>query len=468
MTVGLRLTGRQHQVLRQHLFPGDGLEAVAIALCGRRRGSQGASDLSVHRIVCVPHRDSTRRRDRVTWPTAAVAPLIEEAMQRDMAIAKFHSHPDGSRAFSPLDDASDQRFFDSVFGWTDSPEPHAALVMLPHGEIFGRAMLASGGSVPLARVGVGGDDLHFWYGRQRECASVVGADADSFSLRTMQAFGAGTVARLARISAAVVGCSGTGSIVAEFLVRLGIGRLVLVDHDSVEGKNLSRIVNATKADADARRPKAEVLSLALSRIGLPTRIEPIVANLVSRDGVEAVSSCDIAFGCMDGAEGRHVLNRLAACYLLPYFDMGVHLEADGQGGVSQVCAAVNYVQPDGPTLLSRGVYTMARVEAEALRRVSPDLYEQRLKEGYIRGVPEDRPAVISVNGLAASLAVNEFLARLHPYRLDPNGGFARVTMSLSHGVLVSEPEGTPDATFGALLGRGDTEPLLQMPELSRP
>lgn len=463
MTIGLRLTGRQHQVLRQHLFPGDGLEAVAIALCGRRRGSRGVSDLSVHRIACVPHRDSTRRRDRVTWPTAAVGALIEEAMRRDMAIAKFHSHPDGLRAFSSLDDASDRRFFDSVFGWTDSPDPHAALVMLPDGELFGRAILDSGGSVPLERVGVIGDDLSFWYGQR---APLTGADTDSFSLRTRQAFGAGTVARLARISAAVVGCSGTGSIVAEFLVRLGVGRLVLVDHDAVEEKNLNRIVNATGADADGRRPKAEVLCLALSNIGLATRIEPLVANLVSRAAVEAVSSCDVAFGCMDSAEGRHVLNRLAACYLLPYFDMGVRLEADGQGGVSQVCAAVNYVQPDGPSLLSRGVYTLARVEAEALRRVSPDQYEQQLKEGYIRGVPEDRPAVISVNGLAASLAVNEFLARLHPYRVDPNGGFARVTMSLSHGLLMAEPEGMPDATFGALLGRGDLEPLLQMPELS--
>ncbi len=383
-----------------------------------------------------------------------------------MAVVKFHSHPDGLRAFSALDDASDRKVFDSVFGWTDSPEPHASLVMLPDGELFGRAVLASGGSAPLERVSVAGDDLVFWHRAQGEDATSTNSDADSFSLRTMQAFGAGTVRRLARISAAVVGCSGTGSIVAEFLVRLGIGRLVLVDPDVVEGKNLNRILNATKADANARRAKASVLGVALSAIGLGTRVEPIVANLVSRVAVEAVSSCDVVFGCMDGTEGRHVLNRLAACYLIPYFDMGVRLEADGQGGVSQVCAAVNYVQPDGATLLSRGVYTMAQVEAEALRRVSPDQYQERLKEGYIRGVPEDRPAVITVNALAASLAVNEFLARVHPYRLDPNRDFARVAMSLSHGFLASEAEGTPDATFASVLGRGDMKPLLQMPELS--
>jgi hypothetical protein len=37
-----------------------------------------------------------------------------------------------------------------------------------------------------------------------------------------------------------------------------------------------------------------------------------------------------------------------------------------------------------------------------------------LEEGYIRGVAEDRPAVIQLNSLIANLAVNELLARLHP------------------------------------------------------
>ena len=48
------------------------------------------------------------------------------------------------------------------------------------------------------------------------------------------------------MSIAVVGCSGTGSPVIEQLARLGVGRLVLVDPDRVEEKNLNRIVNATR------------------------------------------------------------------------------------------------------------------------------------------------------------------------------------------------------------------------------
>lgn len=38
MNVKLRMSGRQHAALRAHLYPGDGQEAVAFAVCGRRRG----------------------------------------------------------------------------------------------------------------------------------------------------------------------------------------------------------------------------------------------------------------------------------------------------------------------------------------------------------------------------------------------------------------------------------------------
>jgi hypothetical protein len=385
-----------------------------------------------------------------------------------MALLKLHSHPDGQQRFSQTDDASDRDLFASVFGWIDRAAAHASAVMVPDGMIFGRAVLPTGEMVPLDVVCVAGDDLAFWHARLEGAGREEFPSEDHFSVRTKQAFGGGTVDRLGRLSAGVVGCSGTGSIVAELLARLGIGRLLLVDPDVVEGKNLSRILNATRADADARRPKVQVVGTALSKIGLGTQVNIVPAHLSTPEAIRAVASCDVVFGCMDSVEGRHVLNRLAAFYLLPYFDVGVRIDADGQGGVSQLCAAVNYVQPDGSSLLSRGVYTMDDVCAEAIKRTNPQEYASRRSEGYLRGVREDRPAVISVNALAASHAVNEFLARLHPYRLDPNREFARVAVSLTGSFMLTEPEGAPENAFAAFVGRADTDPLLQMPELSGP
>jgi hypothetical protein len=169
---------------------------------------------------------------------------------------------------------------------------------------------------------------------------------------------------------------------------------------------------------------------------------------------------------MDGAEGRHALNRLSAFYLVPYIDVGVRLDADRRGGIDQVCGSVHYLQPDGSTLLDRQVYTMEDVRAEGMRRTSPEMYERQIKEGYIKGVAVDRPAVISVNMLLASLAVNELLARIHPYRLDANAEFALQTVSLSQGEYYKDVDMNPGQMFARHVGRGDTKLLLEMPELS--
>jgi hypothetical protein len=109
---------------------------------------------------------------------------------------------------------------------------------------------------------------------------------------------------------------------------------------------------------------------------------------------------------------------------------------------------------------------MARVEAEEIRRTDPALYRRQVTEGYLRGVEEDRPAVISINMFFAALAVNDFLARLHPYRNQPNSAYAYVGGNLSEMQLFSEMEAAPCTVLQRHVGRGDAKPLLERPVLS--
>src|ERR1035437_6081003 len=100
MNVILRLTEKQHTDLKGHLFPGDGREAVAVALCGRRPG-QGRHCLLVRRIEPIPHAEcKLRKPDLLTWRTERLVPLMQEAEKRNMAILKIHSHPTGVPFFS--------------------------------------------------------------------------------------------------------------------------------------------------------------------------------------------------------------------------------------------------------------------------------------------------------------------------------------------------------------------------------
>lgn len=461
MRVKLRLTQKDHRALMAHLLPGDGLEAVAVALCGRRR-SRTHHCLTVRTVVPIPYNEcKVRTPDRVTWSTQRLVPLLELAAQRDLAILKIHSHPGGYSDFSSIDDASDKDLFNSIFGWTDSAFPHGSAVMLPDGRMFGRAVMTDGAFQPLDSILVPGDDIQFWIPEYRSALP-------AFSQRHAQLFGAGTTRRLREMSVAVIGCSGTGSPVIEQLARLGVGRLVIVDPDRVEEKNLNRILNATREDAYLRRPKVEVMARAIAAMGFGTELEIIAEDLATPRAIKAVAECDVLFGCMDGVEGRHLLNRLAAFYVLPYFDVGVKLEADGQGGVNEACGAIHYIRPDGTTLQDRKVYNSGQLKAAGLRRTDPKAYRDQLKAGYIHGVAEDRPAVISINMQMASTAVNEFLARLHPYRYDENADSAVVRTSFIQGIEYREAEQASSGAFAAHIGKADVRPLLSMPELSEP
>jgi len=459
MRYDLRMTDTQHTALRSHLFPGDGMEAVALLLCGRRAGPD-RHIFTVRKAVNVPYSLCDRRPDRITWPTDLVDTLIREAYGQGLALVKVHSHGGEYRQFSSVDDRSDRALFASVTSLMDDDLPHASLIMLPDGELFGR-VLGSDGTVlaTLASVMSVGDDLRIW-------SCVPSRGSDNFTLRHAQAFGRGTTETLRRLSIAVIGCSGTGSIVVEQLARLGVGRLVLVDPDTVEEKNLNRILNAGIDDARAARPKVDVLAAAIARMGLGQDVLPLHANLVEPEVIRRVAECDVVFGCMDGVEGRHTLNRLATFYTLPYFDVGVRLDADGRGGIERIAGAVHYLQPGLSSLLSRGVYDMVRLEAEEMRRTNPELYRRQVKEGYLRGADEDRPAVISVNMFFAALVVNDFLARLHPYRNEPNGSFAYIGGNLSEMQFYPEGEKEPCQALNRHLGKGDVVPLLERPALS--
>jgi len=462
--VTLSLTGEQHEQLRVLLFLPDGKEAAAIALCGRRAGNH-RHRLLVREIHAVPSEFYSRRSTMgITWSTDCLAPLLDKAEKQGLSVVKIHSHPGGYAAFSEIDDVGDRLLMPAIRGWVETDIPHASVIMLPNGQMFGRVLWQGDEFMPLDYIAVAGPDLHFWYHNHAP------GKIPDFVASHAQAFGQGTTERLRHLSIAVVGCSGTGSPVIEQLVRLGVGELVLIDDDYTEERNINRILNSTVADAQQQRSKAEMLADAIYRIGLGTHVRVFKKNLWNRDVVQTVAECDIVFGCMDTIDGRFLLNTLATYYTIPYFDLGVRLDAvpDGsdKGRIREICGTVHYLQPGRSSLMSRGLVTMEKVREEGLRRNDPNAYRQQVEDGYIRGVEEHRPAVISVNMFVASLAVNDFLARLHPYREELNSAIASIEFSLSSLEFFPDPEGEPCSMLRHSVGFGDREPLLGLMDLA--
>lgn len=456
----LRLTGRQKEALRLHLFPGDGLEAVALALCGRHCG-EGRDCLSVIEVHPVPHADCDRSRDRVTWPTDRLRQLLQRADAEGLSILKIHSHPTGFDRFSEYDDRSDAEFFSATESWVESGGLHATAVMLPNGRLFGRSEHKGGSFQPLHMVSVAGDELEYWFEHEAEDQVV-----PDFADRHAQILGEGTFAKMRQLRVAVVGCSGTGSPVVEQLYRLGVGELVLVDPDTIGPENLNRIINSRHRHATSRTPKVDLLADAIEDTGLGTHVFPIQRDLCDPSVVLAVASCDLVFGCVDSIYARYLLNKIACTYCVPYIDVGIGIRADGRGGIGHATGAVHYLQPDRSSLISRNVFSMAEVQSDALARTDPDEHAEQLDAGYIRGAEVSRPAVITINQLFASYAVLELLSRLHPIRTDDNAGFALQRWSLSGDFREATPDGDRCKIVSRFLGRGDMNPPLGLPGLS--
>lgn len=451
MKLTLRLSGRQHAELQQHLLQ-DENEAVALILCGRRE-REGAPILIGHKVFLVPV-DSclVRTPDYIHWHTETVLPAFEQAAREGLSVVKIHSHPGGFAEFSKTDDHSDRDLFPSLYGWVDVP--HASAIMLPDGRIMGRHVDERGHFTVMDRVSVAGDDIHIWDAQDSDAPIPESAD------RHAKAFGAVTTRKLSTLRMAVIGCSGTGSIVVEQLGRLQIGELVPVDPERAELVNCNRIVGLTEDDVMEGRYKVHIMQRSVESMGLGTKVIPLPLDLHDEVSIKAVAECDVIFGCMDSASGRHILNKLACTYNIPYFDVGVKLTADGTGSIEHVCGSAHYLQPGGSSLLSRRLYTMQEVEAELMRKTNPEQYAERLKEKYIKGVAESRPAVVSINTIFAGLVVTEMLARLHPFRDDPNSKYASVCLSLNHGIMDTDVDGSPCPIANRYAGRGDMPRLL--------
>lgn len=451
----LSLSAAFHMQLRRHLFPGDGMEAAAVLVCTKVPGER--LRLLARNLILVPHEECGHRDEMsLTWPSRYIERAIDIAEPEELSIILVHSHPSGYPQFSPVDDRSDLDVISSIF--EACGRLHGTAVMLPSGVVFGRVYTHDLVVAPIDLISVAGADLHYWWAQ----------DVLRPHGRPM-AFTSAMTAELSRLTACVIGVSGTGSIVAEQLSRLGLGRVILIDHDKVESKNLNRILNTVKADADEKRSKVEVFAERIDAYREEPFAVAVDANVLTREAVLAAAQADVLFSCVDTHRGRSVADRIATAFLLPLFDVGVAIptrDAAGCKAIAEATGRIDYVYPGGSMLFDRGVYTAATLQAEALAESDPEAHAEQVKRGYIEGVLEQAPAVISLNMRAASACVMEFIARAYPFRHESNDLYARTQFMLAEAVEEFCAESEFTARASPDLARGDREPLLNLPVLS--
>lgn len=386
--------------LRSELFTDDSKESAAVLLCGRTT-LESEDRLLVQRVMPVP---ADQYVERLAYHLE-ISPrfynsVISECLRNQLSPIIVHSHTANSVArYSPSDDFGESRLLPVLHALI--PDGLPASLLLTRSSVVGRRIV-NDEFEPI--------DFFYIVGAHSRIVSI-GKAGENQSIdkkydRQTRAFGESGQRTLQALKVGIVGVGGTGSLIAEQLARAGIVDLALIDPDVVEDSNVNRLFGSSIADVG--RPKTEVVARAIRNLGA-TQVSEISDSAIKQSVLLRLRDRNIIFSCVDNDRSRAVLNRFSHQYLTPVIDMGIRL--DGRKGEIRAAAGrVSVVGPGMTCLRCSHHINPERIRAESL---PPKEREELEKEGYIIGIDEAAPAIVSLNaviaGLGATAALNLFV-----------------------------------------------------------
>src|SRR5438876_1758888 len=117
--------------------------------------------------------------------------------------------------------------------------------------------------------------------------------------------------RLLESHVTLCGCGALGTVLANALVRAGVGHLRLIDRDFIETNNLQRQVLFDEHDVAENLPKAEAAARKLGAINSSVYVEPIVTDIDRTNILELVKDADLILDGSDNFEIRYLINDVA-------------------------------------------------------------------------------------------------------------------------------------------------------------
>lgn len=116
----------------------------------------------------------------------------------------------------------------------------------------------------------------------------------------------------------VAGAGALGNEVIKNLALLGVGHLVILDSDRIEGSNLSRTVLFRPTDVGAS--KAQTAAAAARQLNPQIHTTVLDGDLRQMVGLGRLRRWTLALGCLDNQGARSLLNRMCLAAQVPYLD----------------------------------------------------------------------------------------------------------------------------------------------------
>ena len=395
-TCDILVTSGDHERIMAHLFPGDGDEYGAILRAGVVRNGSSLRLLVQHVQPAEFGTDyiAGRYGYRALTPTFIHREILR---CRDLRLAylAIHNHrSDRHVDFSTVDNDSHERGYPALLD-IGRGIPVGALVY-GRGSVAADVWLPDGTRRSLGTYRVIDRDITRLYSRPRHARK-----SNTEHDRQVRMFGSSGQEILNASKVAVIGLGGVGSLVAEYLARLGVGILILIDPDEIESSNLSRVVGATRADVETRQLKTQIAVRHAREMAIHATLQPVAGDVSHHSVAQILRDCDFIFLAADSMRARLAVNALAHQYLIPTIQMGAKIRPGESGDLEDAMCAVRHIRPGIGCLWCNGLIDATQLAIEAKSD------SERKAQAY--GVQEPSPSVITLNGVTAAHAVNDFL-----------------------------------------------------------
>lgn len=411
------ITGPDWDKLHGHLFPGDGDEHGAVLRCGVARTLRGTR-LLVHDVVLakdsVDYVPGVRGYRRLT--PEFVRDTAHSCADDSLVCLAVHCHGGSDRVgFSSTDLASHERGYPALLDFTSLPAIGA--LVFAEGAVAGDIWTQDRNRHSI-------DHLRILGRPQIELrpAPLRPIHADPTYDRQARIFGDRGQAILGSRKVAIIGLGGAGSLICEYLARLGVGELVLIDPDRVETSNLSRIVGSRRRDAwpwftDQKRPewvqhigrrltlhKVRVAARVVKQASSRTPMTLVPKDVTEPDVAALLKDCDHIFLAADSALARRLVDAITHQYLIPSTQVGAKVSVSTKtGAITDIFSVSRMSTPGSGCLRCNFLVSPARLADEAKSA------GERRRQRYVNDEDVHDPSVITLNAVAASRAVDDWL-----------------------------------------------------------
>lgn len=451
-----------HRKLTAHLFPGDFNEHGAVVAAGLAMTPVGARLLVREVWPAEEPRDyRLGSQGHMGLQATFIHRCIIRCRDQRLVYLAVHNHGGSGRvSFSEVDMASHARGYRALLDIANGMPVGALVVANEAMEVD--LWHPDGARSALREARILGPSIERCYPNRSVQLAADGeshAAAASYS-RQVLFLGPSGQALFKRAKVAVIGLGGVGSIVSEYLARLGVGHLILIDPDRLEASNTSRVVGSRPSDL-ARAAHASTLKIdiaervardAQSSIRIDKIADDFARNVVAR----RVLDCDFLFLAADSMRARLVFNAIVHQYYIPGVQLGTKVRVEPESGrIDAAFTVVRTVRPGEGCLLCNQLIDPARLADEWKSDA------EREDQQYGARIPN--PSVITMNAVAAAHAVNDFLFAFTGIRKEEKALYRRYD-HLSQSTIYEDPRRDPNCpecsdTIASRLGFGDARPL---------